>query len=194
MQDKVADLKVLLKGLTIMVLKEKTITSEIKFEGKIVKARVENVELENGQKAYREFVDHPGGVGVVAITPDKKMLMVKQFRKAIEDETVEIPAGKLESGEDPLVCGIRELEEETGYKAKEFIALGFIYPSPGFTNERTYIYLAKDLYKGTVNPDEDEFLDILEMPIEEIHSMIIENKINDAKTVAGFYKAMEYIK
>lgn len=177
-----------------MILKEKTITSETKFEGKIIKARVENVELENGQKAYREFVDHPGGVGVVAITPERKMLMVQQFRKAIEGETIEIPAGKLEGGEDPLECGKRELEEETGYKAKEFISLGYIYPSPGFTNEKTYIYLAKDLYKGTVNPDEDEFLDILEIPIEEIHSMIMKNEINDAKSVVGFYKAMEYIK
>lgn len=177
-----------------MILKEKTITSETKFEGKIIKARVENVELENGQKAYREFVDHPGGVGVVAITPGRKMLMVQQFRKAIEGETIEIPAGKLEGGEDPLECGKRELEEETGYKAKEFISLGYIYPSPGFTNEKTYIYLAKDLYKGTVNPDEDEFLDILEIPIEEIHSMIMKNEINDAKSVVGFYKAMEYIK
>ncbi len=177
-----------------MVLKEKTITSETKFEGKIFKVRIENVELENGQPAYREFVDHPGGVGVVAITPDNKMLMVKQFRKAIEAETIEIPAGKLEHGEDPQICGMRELEEETGYKAKEFISLGFLYPSPGFTDEKTYIYLAKDLYKGTVNPDEDEFLDILEIPIEEIHSMITKNEINDAKTVIGYYKAMEYIK
>ena len=177
-----------------MILKEKTITSETKFEGKIIKARGENVELENGLNAYRDFVDHPGGVGVVAITPGRKMLMVQQFRKAIEGETIEIPAGKLEGGEDPLECGKRELEEETGYKAKEFISLGYIYPSPGFTNEKTYIYLAKDLYKGTVNPDEDEFLDILEIPIEEIHSMIMKNEINDAKSVVGFYKAMEYIK
>ena len=177
-----------------MVLREKTITSETKFDGKIVKVRIEDVELENGQMAYREFVDHPGGVGIVAITSDNKMLMVKQFRKAIEDETIEIPAGKLERGEDPLECGIREFEEETGYKAKEFISLGFLYPSPGFTDEKTYIYLAKDLYKGTVNPDEDEFLDILEVPIDEIYSKIMNNEINDAKTVIGFFKAMEYIK
>ncbi len=177
-----------------MVLKEKTITSENKFEGRIFKVRIENVELENGQKAYREFVDHPGGVGIVAITPENKMLMVKQFRKAIEDETVEIPAGKLERGEDPLECGMRELEEETGYKAKEFVSLGFLYPSPGFTDEKTYVYLAKDLYKGTINPDEDEFLDILEIPIDEVRSMIMNNEINDAKTVIGFFKAMQYIK
>ncbi len=177
-----------------MVLKEKTVTSEIKFEGRIVRVRTENVELENGQAAYREFVEHPGGVGVVAITPDNKMLMVKQFRKAIEDETVEIPAGKLERGEDPMICGMRELEEETGYKAKEFISLGFIYPSPGFTDERTYIYLAKDLYSGVANPDEDEFLDVIKMPLDEVHSKIMNNEINDAKTVVGFYKAMEYIK
>ncbi len=177
-----------------MVLKEKTITSETKFEGKIFKVRIENVELENGQAAYREFVDHPGGVGIVAITAEGKMLMVKQFRKAIEDETIEIPAGKLERGEDPLECGKRELEEETGYKAKEFVPLGFLYPSPGFTDEKTYIYLAKNLYKGKVNPDEDEFLDILEVPIDEIQTKIMNNEINDAKTVIGFFKAMKYIK
>ncbi len=177
-----------------MVLREKTISSETKFQGKIVNVRIEDVELENGQTAYREFVEHPGGVGIVAITPNNKMLLVKQFRKAVECETIEIPAGKLERGEDPLRCGMRELEEETGYKAKELISLGFLYPSPGFTDEKTYIYLAKDLYKGKINPDEDEFLDILEISIDEIHKKILNNEINDAKTVIGFYKAMEYIK
>ncbi len=177
-----------------MDLTEKTINSEIKFEGKIIDVRIENVELPNGNTGYREFVDHPGGVGIVAITNDNKILMVKQYRKAVEKEILEIPAGKLEKGEDPPECGKRELEEETGYKANEFVYLGYLYPSPGFANETTHLYLARDLYKGKVNPDEDEFLDIFEISTEEIYSSIMKNEINDAKTIIGFFKAMEYVK
>ncbi len=177
-----------------MSLEEKTIASETKFEGRIITVRVEDVKLPNGEVGYREFVDHPGGVGIVAITDDNKVLMVKQYRKAVEKEILEIPAGKLEKGEDPLECGKRELEEETGYKAKEFVSLGYLYPSPGFANEATHLYLAWNLEKGKVNPDEDEFLDIFEISIEEIYSSIMKNEINDAKTVIGFFKAMEYIK
>ncbi len=177
-----------------MSLNEKTITSEIKFEGKIINLRIEDVELPNGEVGYREFVDHPGGVGIVAITDENKMLMVKQYRKAVEKELLEIPAGKLEKGEDPLECGRRELEEETGYRAKELVYLGYLYPSPGFANETTHLYLAWDLEKGKINPDEDEFLDIFEISTEEIYSLIMKNEINDAKTIIGFFKALEYIK
>lgn len=177
-----------------MVYSEKTITSEKKFEGRIFDVRIESVELPEGKQGYREIVDHPGGVGIVAITDYNKILMVKQFRKAIEKEILEIPAGKLEKGEDPIECGKRELEEETGYRAGEFIPLGYIYPSPGFANEVTHLYLAWGLEKGNTNPDEDEYLDILEISTEEIYSAIINNEISDAKTIIGFFKAMEYIK
>ncbi|MDO4744379.1 MAG: NUDIX hydrolase [Clostridia bacterium] len=177
-----------------MVYNEKTITSEKKFEGRIFNVRVEEVELPEGKTGYRELVEHPGGVGVVALTDDNKILMVRQYRKAIEKDILEIPAGKLEPGEDPLICGMRELEEETGYKAKEFISLGYFYPSPGFANEVTHLYLAWGITKGEVNPDEDEFLDVLEISTEEVYDAILKNEINDAKTVIGFLKAMEYIK
>lgn len=177
-----------------MIYNEKTITSEKKFEGRIFNVRVEEVELPEGKTGYRELVEHPGGVGVVALTDDNKILMVRQYRKAIEKDILEIPAGKLEPGEDPLICGMRELEEETGYKAKEFISLGYFYPSPGFANEVTHLYLAWGITKGEVNPDEDEFLDVLEISTEEVYDAILKNEINDAKTVIGFLKAMEYIK
>ncbi len=177
-----------------MNFNEKTITSEKKFEGKIINVEVLDVELPDGKKGYREIVNHPGGVGIVALTDENKILMVRQFRKPIEKDIIEIPAGKLEKGEDPLVCGKRELEEETGYKAKEFVSLGYLYPSPGFANEVTHLYLAWGLEKGRVNPDEDEYLDILEVPVQEVYSLIMKNEINDAKTVIGFFKAMEYIK
>lgn len=177
-----------------MNFNEKTITSEKKFEGRIFNVEVLNVELPDGKKGYRELVNHPGGVGIVALTDDNKILMVRQYRKPIEKDIIEIPAGKLEKGEDPLVCGKRELEEETGYRAKEFVSLGYLYPSPGFANEVTHLYLAWGLEKGNVNPDEDEYLDILELSVNDIYSAIMKNEINDAKTVIGFFKAMEYIK
>lgn len=177
-----------------MNFNEKTITSEKKFEGRIFNVEVLDVELPDGKKGYRELVNHPGGVGIVALTDDNKILMVRQYRKPIEKDIIEIPAGKLEKGEDPLVCGKRELEEETGYRAKEFVSLGYLYPSPGFANEVTHLYLAWGLEKGNVNPDEDEYLDILKLPVNDIYSAIMKNEINDAKTVIGFFKAMEYIK
>ena len=177
-----------------MTFRERTISSDKKFDGKIFSVRVESVELPDNKTGYREFVDHPGGVGVLALTDDNKILMVSQYRKAIEKEILEIPAGKLEKGEYPLVCGMRELEEETGYRAKEMVSLGFLYPSPGFANEVTHLYLAWGLEKTATNPDEDEYLDILEITPEEIYSKIMANEINDAKTVIGFFKAMEYIK
>lgn len=180
--------------LNELVYNEKTIASEKKFEGRIISVRVDTVKLPEDKISYREIVDHPGGVGVVAITEEENVVLVKQFRKAIEKEILEIPAGKLEKGEDPLLCGIRELKEETGYEAEEFIPLGFIYPSPGILNETTYIYLARGLSKGEASPDENEYIDVFEYSFKELYDAILNNDISDAKTVSGFLKAMEYIK
>lgn len=171
-----------------MIYEEKTVSSEKVFEGRIIDVRVETVEFPDGKTAYRELVDHPGGVGVIALTDDGKILMVRQYRKPIEKDIWEIPAGKLDKGENPKDCGIRELEEETGYTAKTVISLGYMYPSPGFANEVTHMFFAKELVKGTTNPDEDEFLDVKEFTVEEVKNMILNNEINDAKTVIGFLK------
>ncbi len=172
-----------------MVYEEKTVTSEKVFEGRIIDVRVETVEFPDGKTAYRELVDHPGGVGIVALTEDGKIPLVRQYRKPFEKAIWEIPAGKLDLGENPKECGIRELEEETGYKAAQIVPLGYIYPSPGFANEITYVFFAKGLSKGATNPDEDEFLDVREFTIEEVRNMILNNEINDAKTVVGFLKS-----
>ena len=142
-----------------MVFEEKTIESKRVFEGRIINLKVETVEFPDGTTAYRELVEHPGGVGVIALTDDGKIPLVKQFRKPFEKAMYEIPAGKLDKkDEKPLLCGMRELQEETGYTAEKFVDLGYIYPSPGFVDEITYIYFAKGLEKGSDNPDEDEFL------------------------------------
>lgn len=177
-----------------MVFEEKTIASESVYKGRIINVRVDTVEMPDGKTAYRDIVDHPGGVGVFAITDDNKVLIVKQYRKPIERAIYEIPAGKIDRGEEPIECGKRELEEETGFKAKEFIPLGFMYPTPGFANEITHMFLARKLYKGVENPDEDEYLDVEAFSIEMLRKMIMDNEINDAKTVIAFFKAMEILK
>ena len=128
------------------------------------------------------------------LTEQGEIIFVNQFRYALGKVTLEVPAGKLEKGEDPLECGRRELEEETGFKASEFVSLGYLYPSPGFANETTHIFLAWGLTEGAVNRDEDEFMNVIELSPAEIYDKIIKNEITDAKTVIGFFKGMEYMK
>lgn len=176
-----------------MIFEEKTVSSEEIFRGKIIDLKVDQVEMPDGSLAQRELVHHPGGVGVVAVTEDKQVILVKQYRKPIEDAIYEIPAGKLDPGEDHRTCGIRELEEETGLKAENFTYLGFIYPSPGFTDERTHMYLATGLTQGETHPDPDEYLDIVQLPLDRVAAMIMDNEISDAKTVAGILKAIKLL-
>lgn len=173
-----------------MIFEEKTVESKKIYNGKIINVRVDTVEMPEGKTAERDIVEHPGGVGVVAVTDDRKVIMVKQFRKPIEKAIYEIPAGKMDKdGEDPEKCGRRELEEETGYRCKELKYLGYMYPSPGFTDEITHIYLADKLFKGETHPDDDEFIDVEYFDFEEIKKKIMNNEINDAKTVFGILKA-----
>lgn len=164
---------------------EKTVGTENLFKGRILTLRRDTVSLCNGKEATREIVEHPGGVGIVAKTPGGKIILVNQFRKPFEKETLEIPAGKLEYGEDHRDCGLRELEEETGYAAGVFEYLGGYYVSPGYTTETIHIYYADKLKKTHVHPDEDEFLDIFELDPKEVYEKIEKNEICDAKTVIG---------
>lgn len=175
-----------------MKYNEQTISTEIKYEGSIIKVRRDEVELCNGKTASRDIVEHPGGVCVVAQKDNGKIIMVKQFRKPFEEEIWEIPAGKLNYGEDHYSCGLRELEEETGYKAGKFIYLSGTYPTPGYCNEIIHIYYATDLISGETHPDEDEFLDIAEFTEEEILDMIVSGKIKDTKTIAGILLVKEF--
>ncbi len=177
-----------------MVFEEKTVSTEDIFKGKIIDVKLHKVLMPDGQTADREIVGHPGGVGIVAVTEDNKIILVKQYRKPLEKAIYEIPAGKLDSDEDIEVGGRRELMEETGAIAKNFEYLGFMYPSPGFTDEITHIYLATELSFGESNPDEDEFLDIEFFDISEVKKMIMNNEICDGKTVIGFFKMMERLK
>ncbi|OLO42683.1 ADP-ribose pyrophosphatase [Alkalihalophilus pseudofirmus] len=161
---------------------EKTLKSETLYEGRIIDLVLEDVELPNGKMSKREIVKHPGAVAIIPVTVEGKLVLIRQFRKALERNIVEIPAGKLEVGEKPEVCAMRELEEETGYKTNHMEKVISFYTSPGFADEFVHIYFTNQLEQGVVNPDEDEFVEKLEVTVEEAEKMILTNEIFDAKT------------
>jgi len=172
---------------------EKQIETDTLYKGIIVNVRRDIAVLQNGNRVQREVVEHPGGVGIVPITRDNKVLMVRQYRYPMEEELLEIPAGKLEGGEDPFECAVRELSEETGCTAGTYVDLGMIYPSPGFCREVLHIYLALDLEYGQMHLDENELLSVEAIEIDELMDMIMENGLRDAKSVIGIMKAKRYL-
>ena len=173
-----------------MDMREKQLSSEYFFEGHIMKARLDEVSLPNGRTAPREICEHLGGVGVLPIDREGNVILVRQFRYAFDAELLEIPAGKMDHGpEDAAECGKRELKEETGCTAGRFVPLGAMYPSPGFLTEVTYLFAALDLEEGEMQPDEDEFVEVVRLPIAEVEKMIERDEIRDAKTVAAMYRA-----
>lgn len=172
-----------------MELREKTLSSRTEFEGKIVKLTVDTVELPNGETAIREVVGHPGGVCVLALREDGTVPLVRQFRYPLGDTLLELPAGKLEYGEEPRPAAIRELGEEVGLTPGELIDLGAIYVSPGFCKEKLHMYLARKLTEVPVHPDEDEFLEIEYLPFTELVERVMSGEIEDGKTVAATLKA-----
>lgn len=163
---------------------EKTIRSEEIFNGKVISLQVDDVLLPNGKEGKREIIKHPGAVAVIALTKDHKLVVVEQYRKALERSIIEIPAGKLEAGEEPAVTARRELEEETGYGCHELTFLQSFYTSPGFADEIIHIFIARDLYEieNRAALDEDEFVELLEISLEEALQLVAEQKILDAKT------------
>ena len=167
---------------------EKQLRSDEIFNGKILRVTVDTVELENGKEAKREVVHHHGGSGVVPLTENGEIYLVRQFRYAFGKELLEIPAGKLEAGEDPLTAASRELEEECGLTADNFVDLHPIYPSVGYDNEVIHMYLATGLHKTQAQPDEDEFLDLVKLPLDEAIHMVQTGEILDAKTVVALLK------
>lgn len=174
-------------------MQEHKLSSEMKFDGKLIKVTYDVAEV-NGKEAWREVVHHPGASAVVAIDEDNRIIMEKQFRYALNDYLLEIPAGKLDAGEDPLVCAKRELEEETGIVASEWISLGTIATSPGFCNEVIHLYVAKGLSKGEIHWDEDEYVEVERYRFDELLQRIKEEKIKDSKSLSALLLAMPYLK
>lgn len=174
-------------------MREHKLSSEMKFDGKLIKVTYDIADV-NGKEAWREVVHHPGASAIVAIDADNRIIMEKQFRYALNDYLLEIPAGKLDKGEDPLVCAKRELEEETGIIASEWISLGTIATSPGFCNEVIHLYVAKGLSKGKIHWDEDEYVEVERYTFDELLQRIQEEKIKDSKTLSALLLAMPYLK
>lgn len=163
---------------------EKSLRSNPIYKGKVISLKVDDVLLPNGKESKREIVNHPGAVAIIPITADGKLVLVEQYRKALERSIVEIPAGKLEPGEKPEHTARRELEEETGYGCHELKYLQTFATSPGFADEVIHLFVAQDLYKinEKADLDEDEFVELLEVTVEEAEEMVKEQKIFDAKT------------
>lgn len=164
---------------------EKTVSSTPIFEGRVISLKVDDVVLPNRKQGKREIVNHPGAVAIIAITDEGKLVLVEQYRKALERSLVEIPAGKLEKGEEPLNTAKRELEEETGYVSDDFTYLQSFATSPGFADEVIHVFVARNLRVADekLAMDEDEFVELMEVTVEEAEQMIAEEKIYDAKTV-----------
>lgn len=169
---------------------EKIITSKNVYDGRIVKLDINEVELPNGQIAKREVVSHKPGVSIVAIDDKNNFIFVKQFRSGIGDELIEIPAGLVENGENPKSAARRELQEEIGYDCSNLELLCSFYPSPGFCNEVTYIYLATNLIKSSLPKDEDEFIELIRIHMAEIKSLYNKEYTVDGKTILGITLAL----
>ncbi len=171
-----------------MDMTEKKLSSKLVYEGRILRLHVDTVELPNGKEATREVADHPGGVAIVAIDAQDNVLTVKQYRYVFSRVMEEIPAGKLEPGEDPHDAALRELREETGASPERFTDLGELIVSPGAYGEVLHLYLAEGLEIGAQSPDEDEFLDVRRTPFDEMVRRVTSGELRDAKTVAGILK------
>ena len=173
---------------------EKPLKQDYLYRGKIVNLRVDNAELPDGTTALREVIEHPGGVCVAALTEKEELLFVEQFRYPYMETVLELPAGKLEYGEDPCEAGKRELQEETGAAAKNYRDLGKLYPTPGYCGEIIHMYLAENLTFSEQHLDEDEFLEVRRIPLEEAFQMVMRNEIRDSKTQVGILKTYQLVK
>jgi ADP-ribose pyrophosphatase len=169
-------------------MNEKTVERKLVYEGRIINLRVDKVLLPNGREALREIVEHPGAVAVIPVLPDGRIVLVRQFRKPVEEALLEIPAGKLEKEENPETCAMRELEEETGFRAGKLEKIFKFFPSPGFSDECIHLFKAAELQKGKMNPEHDELIETVILTPSEIVKLIEEGKIKDGKTIiAAFY-------
>lgn len=172
-----------------MHLQEKTTGSEKTYQGKVFYVTRDTAELEDGKEVQRDVVHHSGGVCVVPLTEKGTVLMVKQFRYPMQQVTLEIPAGKLEAGEDPADCGRRELREEAGRTCGKYTPLGKLFPTPAYDTEVIHMYLAQDLSAPEAQDlDDGEFLDVTELPLEQAVQMVMDGEIPDAKTQIALLK------
>ena len=178
-----------------MKLYEETVSQDYRYRGKIINTRVDEARLEDGNLALREVIEHPGGVCVAAVTDQRELLFVRQFRYPYKEVVLELPAGKRDKAdEDPLTCGKRELLEETGATAEHYRSLGKLYPTPGYCDEVIHLFLAQGLSYGESCPDEDEFVEVVRIPLDTAVQMVLNNEIPDAKTQVAVLKVAMFLK
>lgn len=168
---------------------EKPISINTVLKGRIFNVRQDTVLIADGKEVSREVVEHSGGVCIVPVDKNGIVYCVRQFRYPFMEEILELPAGKLEAGEAPVHCAVRELSEETGIEASSIISLGSIYPTPGYCSEELYLFLATGLKQGRAHPDPGEFLSVERKPIEELLDMAYRDEIKDSKTIVGLFRA-----
>ena len=176
-----------------MELWEKTVESQTLYEGKIITVKLDQAQLVNGRLARREVVEHPGGVAILPLFDDGTVSLVRQFRYPFQAVVAELPAGKLEKGEDHRPAALRELEEEVGVTCGKLTYLGCLYLSPGYSTEVLHMYLAQDLKQGASHPDDDEFLEAERVPFTRLLEQVMSGEIVDAKTVALVLKVRQLL-
>ncbi len=172
---------------------EKVLSEKLIYSGKILKVHCDDIYFPDGKTAIREYIDHPGGVGIVPLTEENEIIMVKQYRYALRQEVLEIPAGKIDRSEGPEKCAHRELKEEIKMDAQKMTFLGEAFPSPGCMNEILYIYLGQGLFEKALPEDDDEYLAIEKIPFERAVKMVMNGEIKDAKSIIGILKAKEFL-
>jgi ADP-ribose pyrophosphatase len=166
-------------------VQEKVIDSQRVYEGRVVNLRVDTVRLPNGRTSRREVVEHRGAVAIVPLLDDDTVLMIKQFRLAVNEVLLEVPAGTLEPHEPPEVCAARELEEETGYRAGELRPLFSQYLAPGYSQEILHVFLAGKLQKTAQRVEDDETVEVVPIPLHRAVELVLQGEIRDAKTIAA---------
>ena len=171
------------------ILKETKLSSKNVYKGDFLDVRKDEVELPDGNKSTREWINHPGAVCIIPILPNGKIALIKQYRYPVNKEMIELPAGKLDLGENPEQCALRELEEEIGYSATNLEFLTIIHPAIGFANEEMHLYLATDLIKTQAQLDRDEFLILKPTSLREAMKMVWNGSITDVKTIIGLHWA-----
>ena len=174
-------------------LKEKTIRSETVYEGTFLTLKKDKIILPNGSTSNREWIKHPGAVCCVPILPNGEIVLIRQYRYAVKEEMIEIPAGKLDKNEIPEKCALRELEEEIGYKANKLTLLANIHPAVGFTDEKMWLYLAENLVKTKQSLDADEFLEAIPTKLDDAVKMVWNGQITDVKTIIGILWAQRML-
>jgi len=174
------------------LVKERTLSSQLIYEGRAVKLRVDTVEMPSGRETTREIVEHSDCVAIIAIDANDNVLLVNQFRKPVEKELLEIPAGGIDTGEDAVECVRREMREETGYLPRKIDRLGGFYSAPGYCTEYLHLYLATDLTPSPLHAEDTDNIELIRVPVTQIPSLITSGSVCDAKSIAGLFVYLQH--